>query len=213
MALRSYGYGRWDAPYWFIGPEQGQGDGSLECRLKAWTELGAGELCDCRQFHRRIEEQKWHRDHKPPLQRTWDKLIILLKAFKGEPSDSKTRQTYQRDELGMLDGETCVIELSGLAAHNLKVDRGSFRTEYRPRRIETIRNRIRENVPKFVVMYGTTDKAAWQEIAGCGLEPGKIAICSGIAFVMAEHPVSRQGVSNGYWQYLGNKLRERVTHY
>jgi hypothetical protein len=24
MALGCYGYGRWGAPYWFIGPEQGQ---------------------------------------------------------------------------------------------------------------------------------------------------------------------------------------------
>ena len=24
MALRWYGYGRWDCPYWFIGPEPGQ---------------------------------------------------------------------------------------------------------------------------------------------------------------------------------------------
>lgn len=25
MAKRSFGYGRWEAPYWFIGPEQGMG--------------------------------------------------------------------------------------------------------------------------------------------------------------------------------------------
>jgi hypothetical protein len=25
MARECYGYGRWGAPYWFIGPEQGQG--------------------------------------------------------------------------------------------------------------------------------------------------------------------------------------------
>jgi hypothetical protein len=26
MAQNCFGYGRWDAPYWFIGPEQGKGN-------------------------------------------------------------------------------------------------------------------------------------------------------------------------------------------
>lgn len=43
MARRSFGFGRWEAPYWFIGPEQGQGpheNGDLGLRLKAWHQLG-----------------------------------------------------------------------------------------------------------------------------------------------------------------------------
>jgi hypothetical protein len=28
MAEDNFGYGRWDAPYWFIGPEQGMGAGA-----------------------------------------------------------------------------------------------------------------------------------------------------------------------------------------
>jgi hypothetical protein len=54
MALQCYGYGRWNAPYWFIGPEQGQApdeDNELKPRVKAWHDLGGGELNDCRQFH------------------------------------------------------------------------------------------------------------------------------------------------------------------
>ena len=68
MALRSFGYGRWEAPYWFIGPEQGMGDpayDSLLVRVKAWRELGACELCDCREF-RLIGEKRWHHENPKP---------------------------------------------------------------------------------------------------------------------------------------------------
>jgi hypothetical protein len=43
MARRNYGYGRWDAPYWFIGPQQGMGrheNSNLRLRVKAWQDLG-----------------------------------------------------------------------------------------------------------------------------------------------------------------------------
>jgi len=43
MAHGNYGYGRWEATYWFIGPEQGMGlheDNDLTLRVQAWLELG-----------------------------------------------------------------------------------------------------------------------------------------------------------------------------
>ena len=76
MAQHCFGYGRWDAPYWFIGPEQGQRrveNGDLGARLSAWVKLGSLELCDCAEFHREIDEHEWHRDGK--LQSTWKRLI------------------------------------------------------------------------------------------------------------------------------------------
>ena len=47
MARGNYGYGRWEAPYWFIGPEQGMGQHEktdLTQRVEAWIELGQQEL-------------------------------------------------------------------------------------------------------------------------------------------------------------------------
>ena len=50
MARHWYGYGRWEAKYWFIGPEPGQPEGdnvegdNVRARCKAWIELGRGEL-------------------------------------------------------------------------------------------------------------------------------------------------------------------------
>ena len=131
MAMRSFGYGRWDAPYWFIGPEQAQGrfeENDLKQRVKAWSLFGKYELDDCRAFHAQIRESRWHRS-KPALQPTWRPLLILLMAFLGKPVDNETLRAYQRDRWGSRSGETCVIELSGLAAASLAVerDRESFR--------------------------------------------------------------------------------------
>jgi hypothetical protein len=65
MARRCYGYGRWDAPYWFIGPEQGMApdeNNDLKPRVKAWLDLGGQEVSDCREFHKPIGEKRWHRE-------------------------------------------------------------------------------------------------------------------------------------------------------
>jgi hypothetical protein len=61
MAGRCYGYGRWDAPYWFIGQEQGMArdeKNNLKPRVEAWLYLGGCELSDCREFHERIGEKR-----------------------------------------------------------------------------------------------------------------------------------------------------------
>jgi hypothetical protein len=53
MARQCYGYGRWSAPYWFIGLEEGQDPigKDLTLRLQAMRDLGKDGLSDCRTFH------------------------------------------------------------------------------------------------------------------------------------------------------------------
>jgi hypothetical protein len=71
MGRRCYGYGRWEAPYWFIGPEQGQArneNHDLKLRCKAWLHCGGGELSDCSAFHDFMNQEagrlitEWHRE-------------------------------------------------------------------------------------------------------------------------------------------------------
>ncbi len=164
MARRCYGYGQWDAPYWFIGPEQGQAraeNNGLKRRAEAWRQLGGGELNDCRDFHALIGEKRWHQE-KPRLQSTWRPLMLLMMTFLGRPTDNENLRRYQRDEWGTLGGETCVIELSGLAAHSFKVERD--RESFREERIKVIRERILHYKPALVVMYGVSEKPHWEAI-------------------------------------------------
>jgi len=111
LALNCYGYGRWDAPYWFIGPEQGKGkleQKDVTDRASAFRKLNRDGLCDCRAFHTEIKDERWHFKeegirHKdmPPLQATWKSLILLLMAYQEKlclakiASGRKTRLMYE----------------------------------------------------------------------------------------------------------------------
>jgi hypothetical protein len=147
------------APYWFIGPEQGMAqheNDDLKLRVEAWLRFGGPELCDCHAFHGRIGQKQWHQD-TPRLQSTWRPFMLLLMTLLGKRADNDSLRAYQRDRWGRLSGgETCVIELSGLAANNSTVlrERDLFRRE----RIEVIRQRILVYKPALVVMYGVNEK-------------------------------------------------------
>lgn len=127
LASDCYGYGRWDAPYWFIGPEQGQAsweNNHLTARFEAFRKLSKEGLSDCQSFHNEIHGTRWHRNSPPAaLQPTWKFLILLLKTFLKEPADDESRRDYQRCSWGRSTGETCVVELSGLPATSFKVAR------------------------------------------------------------------------------------------
>ncbi len=95
MANGCFGFGRWDAPYWFIGPEQGKGKDEPEDntkRARAWHQLGRSELCDCLEFHAKIFDMSWHCS-RPSLQRTWRPLMLLLMTFLNEPTNIESLST------------------------------------------------------------------------------------------------------------------------
>jgi hypothetical protein len=215
MARRSYGYGRWDAPYWFIGPEEGQAPGEnndLKLRHEAFCQLGKDGLSDCRTFHELINEKRFHGEKRPALQPAWRRLMLLLMAFseklKGEKlKDDKILRTYQRDLWGSLAGETCVIELSGLPARSLNEPR--HRELFRPERVDFISGKMRANKPVFVVMYGMSEKKHWEKIAGRTLSKNdvwRVEPESTIIAAFAPHPVAR-GTTDQYWIRLGQRLR------
>ena len=137
--------------------------------------------------------------------------MLLLMAFLDKSTEKESLRAYQRDRWGMQsNGETCVIELSGLAARNLStpVDRKQFRSE----RIAFIRQKLQEHKPAFVVMYGLKDRESWEQIAQCELISGQpIKIDTTIA-VLTPHPVSR-GVGDQCWKDLGKKLRLEYSHF
>ncbi|WP_433971024.1 hypothetical protein [Tunturiibacter lichenicola] len=166
------------------------------------------ELCDCKAFHDEIGEEKWHRGllGKPRLQRTWRPLMLLLKTLLNEPAGRDDLRAYQRDSWGRQNGgETCVIDLSGLAAKTLQmpIDRKQFRNE----RIGVICDKLREHQPRLVVMYGKGEKQCWQQIAAAGLEPEQPYTVGSTIFVMTTHP-NTHGRTDADWMGLGERLRK-----
>ncbi len=117
-------------------------------------------------------------------------------------------RAYQRDRWGKLTGgETCVIELSGLAANNLSVrrDREVFRNE----RIEIIRQRMLAYKPTLVVMYGVSEQRHWQKIVDGDntFLPDVILSRPPTILAFAPHP-TKHGATNKYWSELGERLRQ-----
>ncbi len=64
-----------------------------------------------------------------------------MMTFLGRPADNESLRSYQRDRWGALEGETCVIELSGLAAPNMMEAEDT--TPFLQQRIDVIRYRLR----------------------------------------------------------------------
>ena len=129
--------------------------------------MGSRELDVCQKFHDRIfalikKKNGLHGDDAI-LQRTWRKLILALMAFSSGPPDDPSLLGYQQKKWGCHSGETCLIELSGLAARSVNEDlpHDLFQKE----RIEFISAKIDECGPAFVIMYGKRSHGAYKKIA------------------------------------------------
>jgi hypothetical protein len=209
MARGCYGYGRWEAPYWFIGPEQGQArdeNNELKTRCEAWRRLGGGELSDCREFCDLINEKRWHRE-TPKLQKTWKSLMLLLMAFLEKPADNESLKTYQRELWGRLNGETCVIELSGLPANSFDVPRE--RELFRQERISVMCKKMRTYKPVLVVIYGVGTRRRWE--LGGGYSSDRLRRLQSTILEFTPHP-SRPSREDAYWVERGERLRQTVMH-
>jgi hypothetical protein len=218
MARGCYGYGRWDAPYWFIGLEEGM-DGLLDDRIQAWQALGHETgLSDCRAFHERIGVMKWHsKKPKARLQSTWRPLMLLLRTFLEKPADKESLREYQVDRWGMATGETCVIELFGLPAKDLQTGAAQRGTHFTPAQVEAIRQKRFECICgkmehhretlKLVVMYGCSGRKSFEELADRSLVCDEVFRRGSTLMAFTPHP-GEHGRRKDDWISMGKKLRE-----
>jgi hypothetical protein len=93
-------------------------------------------------------------------------LILLLQAFLGEDTAKDSLRAYQAVGWGAEGGETCAIEPSSCAAKSLRHDQ-PLRLHAVESRIATLRLRIAEYRPTFILMYSTGPiyRKAWEKIA------------------------------------------------
>ncbi len=213
-AEKWFGYGRWDAPFWFVGKEPGGSDEPEQ--YASWLRLGGGELIDLRAHDLDCAPpgsvMLWHGD-RARLQATWRPLIALLLAYQGVPAyDREAIRRYQDQRWGSVAGETALIELSAVAAPSTSAGE-ALRLAHLPERISTIRRRLSEHRPRFVVFYGGGNDPVfgkpyierWSEIAGVPLAQNEIAVRDGIAFVATPHATAH-GITNDFWTDLGSRM-------
>lgn len=218
-----YGYGSYQAPIWFIGMEEG-GAGKRKKvgkRLSAWKERGCKEVEDLAEFHRAFGVKKFWRKRNPPTQRTWNKLIRLLLSGRSESGKVTLKEVkaYQRDHLGRIGSETCLLELLPLPSPKTNKwkykkwsnipelkDRSSYRKWLTPERIKHIRKRIKKHQPRIVVFYGLSYVSHWKEIAAVEFHKDEshnlhIATTANTTFVITPHPSAER--SKHFWHKLG----------
>ncbi len=208
-----FGYGRWDAPFWFVGMEPGGDDDHAS--YEAWLALDPNMdgLIDCRAHHvaSNVVADKtvthWHVEGVPPIQRTWGSLIRTLLASNGEAPTETDIATYQRDEWGSLHGETAVIELSALHARNL--GQNVPRTLFRSARIAEICRRLALKTRGFALFYGLTYETEFAEVAG-DFGPAGCRWHGNTFCVLTVHPAYRYAPPSAYWVELGNWIRAAV---
>ncbi len=212
-----FGYGRWGAPYWFIGKEPGGSDDPEQ--YASWRRLGGAELIDCREHDLDCPSTGrapglWHGGESPPLQRTWRPLIAMVLAYEGAASyDEAAVRKYQDEAWGRLDGNTAVVELSAVAAPSVSHSE-KMRLFQIDERINTIREHLRHTAPEFVVFYGLgTDPVHnvpylrhWRRIADADLEVGEPVQVGKTIFVADRHPTAH-GTTTQHWLDLGRRLR------
>jgi hypothetical protein len=210
MAENFYGFGSWTSPYWFIGPEQGQGkseDDDLGPRLRAWESLGKPELADLKEFHDKISQGMWTKEGTP-LQKTWRKLMLVLFSSRPALFDTENLREYQRTKLGRARGEigeTCLIELSGLPANSSKTVRD--RKSFLDRRISRIVRALETSTPKLIIMYGKGQKEHFAKIVKPLPEIDNAAVVGKTVVLFTKHTNARK-LTDEHWRNLGKSLSE-----
>lgn len=221
-----YGYGTWNAPYWFIGMEEGGGNEAeqIATRLNVWNHRGQRELEDLHDYHEATGITR-HSGASAKLQSTWSKLVRIILAANGQSAETEAVRRYQGTRLGRSDGESALIELLPLPSPStlhwlyaktgidILRDRDTYRAALIPERASRIRERIAEHRPESVVFYSTAYREAWQSIAGVTFtletngrfEAGE---ANGTQFFLVKHPVAR-GVRNTDFEAIGKMIASK----
>jgi hypothetical protein len=173
------GYGKLDAPVWFLGMEEaGGGEENIRARLKFRT------VEDCAEAHRILGITKHHWGPRT-IQRTWRGMCYIMLKLENKPTDAESIRNYQAESLGRFGGQTLLVELMPIPKHDIGAwgyeelipqfkSREDYYQKVKPRRRVYLQGLIRNHSPKIVVGYG---KSYWDEYRA--LFPGAQFVASG----------------------------------
>ena len=221
-----FGYGRWDAPVWFVGLEEA-GAGTpeeLQARLAAWDQRGRRELEDAPAFYPTCGQHQWHGPNAI-LQRTWRQLIRILLLARGEPVAEEALLEYQKHTLGASSGHVCLTELFPLPAPSHRQwpyadhenlpgrirNREQFMQTVLPGRAATLREKIALHHPRAVVFYFWKPRSFAEAVAGGEPQPIKPEELLGLerngtAYFITGHPAGNY--PDTYFAGLGQYFHE-----
>lgn len=227
------GYGNLDAPFWFIGMEEGGGNSFIEInnRINYWISGGKKELEDVAHYHEKLGMGCFF-NSKPKNQSTWNKLIRIMLAYNGEETSLQNVKLFQSSRFGRENSNNCLIELFPLPSPSTgkwlyselsKILWLQTRKEYKQHllnsRVGNIKNKIAAHRPKLIVCYGNNSEYRdyWSMIADDKFEQieidGKTAYiseCNGTFLIVVNHPVST-GITNDYFHQVGKFAQTKIV--
>jgi hypothetical protein len=219
-----YGFGNYQASYWFIGMEEGGADTpkKIADQLEIWDKWGRKELLDVAEYAHEMNITRWYGDD-PKLQPTWKHLIRIVLTAKGQPFDRDKMRQYQKNEFGTKNGDTCLLELLPLPAPSIAswlykdisalpylTSRKTYREFVVGSRIAHFQDKITRHQPKAVILYGSGYDSYWKTIAGIdawGKSPEGVTFSANNStiFISSKHPVAH-GATNEYFQNIGKLI-------
>jgi len=225
-----YGYGNYNARYWFIGMEEGGGlVAQINARLEAWRLRGHREVEDLCSFHEAFGMVKFFQA-PAVLQPTWNKLIRVVLSATDRPTKIESVREYQHKQLGSSCGETCLLELlpipspaigAALFAKLLQLlnfpTHEQYKQHYMRLRAAHIAQRIACHRPRVVMFYGVAleFRQCWKGIAGLSDwhdEANGVVSAQrdGTLFVITKHPVTH-GLYNKDFEAVGRMIAEKLA--
>jgi hypothetical protein len=175
------GYGRLDAPIWFVGMEEGLGgnesalEGNLSVRL-GWS-ARVMDMAEAHDAHN-LNGPYFETGRVPTV---WLFMARIARALGREQAadwqaDREAARAYVRDSLGRSNGETLLAELLPLPRVNVhswpEAYRGLFPTarEYvasvLPQRIAMLGELVRTHRPRLLICYGSSHRGHYRRIVG-----------------------------------------------
>ena len=177
-------------------------------------------------------------EEEPKLQPTWNSLIRLLLAYRGdEPSREHVRR-YQRDELAASGADECLLELMPLPSPSTGdwryggwsslpwlQSRKEYKNHLLSRRIKKLQLLVTEHEPDAVIFYSKSYLEYGCEVARCQssdfqkidlprkdgeMLPAFVRPDAPTTFVVTYHPTYFPA-TNHYFESLGRLLARGMT--
>ena len=224
-----YGFGNYQAPYWFIGMEEG-GNAEfqhIDKQIRLWDQWERKELLDVIEFAHKMDFHhltKWYGD-KAILQKTWKNLIRIFLTANKESADKESIRQYQKKFWGTKNNDTCLMELLPLPSPRRSLwrykdfstlsylaDRKTYEKYIVGSRIAHIQTRIKKFKPNVVVFYGKGFDDYWKKIVG--INSWKLSskninyeMKDETLFIFSYHP-QHHGIEDDYFYNIGNFIKE-----
>lgn len=163
------GYGRLDAPVWFVGLEEGVDPSKAVERIE--PRLTFRKVEDCLKASEKLDVMHYHHVDRPKIARYWGTCArVMLRLERRRVTKAHVR-AYQRDELGRKSGQTLLTQLLPMPSpatsawpydELLGMTRAEYTARVLPQRVEMFRTLAKRHRPKLVVCYG---KNRWSAFA------------------------------------------------